>query len=224
MGFELYAYQFSRLNHDVPGSGITEWENSSVRAEVLCSDIFLEAFGHLFRDIDRFRLLSAFGIIQNDFLILNVASPDFKYLTDSHAATGHQLQHQSVTLTPGSEYHLIDLVLFEDVPSMDLGLSEYFSQDAGIAGIGDVFVGGVSEEIEKGFEQRVAEFLGGLPGSLTEPVQENHDFIGCDGFKLPVAKFPVENGKQNFIVFSGAFFLNLPDGIPGNNGRRNGLS
>jgi len=42
---------------------------------------------------------------------------------------------------------------------MDLGLSEYFSQDAGIAGIGDVFVGGVSEEIEKGFEQRVAEFL-----------------------------------------------------------------
>jgi hypothetical protein len=107
---------------------------------------------------------------------------------------------------------------------MDLGLSEYFPQDAGIAGIGDVFVGGVLEEIEKGFEQRVAEFLGGLPGSLTEPVQENHNFIGCDGFKLPVAKFPVEDGKQNFIVFRGAFFLNLPDGIPDNNERRNGLS
>ena len=51
---------------------------------------------------------------------------------------------------------------------MDLGLSEYFPQDAGIAGIGDVLVDGVSEEIEKGFEQCVAEFLGGLPGSLTE--------------------------------------------------------
>ena len=106
---------------------------------------------------------------------------------------------------------------------MDLRFSEYFPQNSSITRIGDVFVGGVLEEIEKGFEQRVAEFLGGLPGSLTEPVQENHNFIGCDGFKLPVAKFPVENGKQNFIVFSGAFFLNLPDGIPGNNGRRNGL-
>jgi len=55
-------------------------------------------------------------------------------------------------------------------------------------------------------------------------VQEHHDLSGCDEFQLPVTKFPVENGKQDFIVFSGAFFLNLPDGIPGNNERRNGLS
>jgi hypothetical protein len=41
----------------------------------------------------------------------------------------------------------------------------------------------------------------------------------------------IENGKQDFIVFSGAFlvfsgafFLNLPDGIPGSNGWRNALS
>ena len=42
---------------------------------------------------------------------------------------------------------------------MDLGLSEYFMQDAGIAGVGNVFVDGVSEKIEKGLEQSVAEFL-----------------------------------------------------------------
>jgi len=35
---------------------------------------------------------------------------------------------------------------------MDLGLSEYFAQDAGIAGVGDVLVDGVSKKIEKGFE------------------------------------------------------------------------
>ena len=107
---------------------------------------------------------------------------------------------------------------------MDLGLSEYFTQDAGITRIGDVLVDGVSEEIKKGFEQCVTEFLGGLPGSLTEPVQEDHDFIGCDGFQLPVTEFSVENSKQDLIVFRGAFFLNLPGGIPDNNGRRNGLS
>jgi hypothetical protein len=73
-------------------------------------------------------------------------------------------------LAPGVEYHLIDMVLFEDVPSMDLGLSEYFKQDAGITGIGNVFVDGVSQEIEKGLEQRVAEFFGGLPGSLTDTI------------------------------------------------------
>ncbi|MGA9477311.1 MAG: hypothetical protein WBV21_06005 [Desulfobacterales bacterium] len=107
---------------------------------------------------------------------------------------------------------------------MDLGLSEYFAQDAGIAGIGNVLVDGVSKEIEKGFEQCIAKFLGGLSGSLTEPVQENHDIIGCDGYKIPVTEFPVENGKQDFIVFSCAFFLNLPGGSPDNNGWRNGLS
>jgi len=107
---------------------------------------------------------------------------------------------------------------------MDLGFFEYFTQDAGIAGIEKILVYGVSDEIEKGFEQGIAKFLGGLPGSFTELVQENHDFIGCDGFKLPVTKFPVENGKQDFIVFSGAFFLNSPGGIPDNNERRNELS
>ena len=107
---------------------------------------------------------------------------------------------------------------------MDLGLSEYFAQDAGIAGVGKVFVDGITDEIEKGFKQGVAEFLGGLAGSLTESVQKSHNLIGCDGFKLPVTEFPVENGKQDFIVFSGAFFLNLPGGIPDNNERRNGFS
>jgi hypothetical protein len=107
---------------------------------------------------------------------------------------------------------------------MDLGLSEYFTHDAGIAGIGNVFVDGVSDEVEKGLEQGVAEFLGGLFGAFTKSVQKSHDLIGCDGFKLPVTEFPIENGKQDFIVFSGAFFLNLPGDIPDNNERRNGLS
>ncbi|MFZ0611817.1 MAG: hypothetical protein WAM73_06235 [Desulfobacterales bacterium] len=107
---------------------------------------------------------------------------------------------------------------------MDLWLSEYFAQDAGITRIGNVFVDGVSDEIEKGFEQCIAKFFGGLASSLTDTVQKTHNLIGCDGFKLPVTEFTVENGKQDFIVFSGAFFLNLPDGIPGNNERRNGLS
>ncbi|MGA9534829.1 MAG: hypothetical protein WBR24_02870, partial [Desulfobacterales bacterium] len=101
---------------------------------------------------------------------------------------------------------------------------EYFAQDAGIAGVGEILVDGVSEEIEKCFEQRVAEFFSGLPGSITESVQKSHDPIGCDGFQLPITKFTVENGKQDFIVFSGAFFLNLPGDIPDNNEQRNGLS
>ena len=107
---------------------------------------------------------------------------------------------------------------------MDFGLSEYFSQDAGITRIGDVLVDGVSEEIEKGLEQGVAEFLGGLLGTFTESVQKSHDLIRCYGFQLPVTVFSVENNQQDLIVFSGAFFLNLPGDIPNNNGRRNGLS
>ena len=54
---------------------------------------------------------------------------------------------------------------------MDLGLSEYLTQDAGIAGVGNVLVDGVSQEIEKGLEQGVTEFFGGLFGTFTESVQ-----------------------------------------------------
>jgi hypothetical protein len=37
-------------------------------------------------------------------------------------------------------------------------------------------------------------------------VQKSHNLIGCDGFKLPVTEFPVENGKQDFIVLAVLFF------------------
>jgi hypothetical protein len=107
---------------------------------------------------------------------------------------------------------------------MDFGFSEYFSQNSSITWIGDVLVDGVSDEIEKSLEQCVAEFLGGLFGAFAESVQKSHDLIGCYGFQLPVTEFPVENGKQDFIVFSGAFFLNSPGDIPDNNERRNELS
>jgi len=49
---------------------------------------------------------------------------------------------------------------------MNLGLSEYFAQDAGIAEIGNVLGDAVSDEIEKGVKQCAAEFFGGLPVGL----------------------------------------------------------
>jgi hypothetical protein len=107
---------------------------------------------------------------------------------------------------------------------MDIGFSKYLAQDAGIAGVGKILIDGVSDEIEKGLEQRVAEFPGGLFGALTESVQKSHDLIGCYEFQLPVTELPVENGKQDFIVSSGAFFLNLPGDIQDNNEWRSGLS
>ena len=48
MGFELYVHQPARLDHNIPGPGIDEREDSSVRAEVFDPNIFLEAFGHFF--------------------------------------------------------------------------------------------------------------------------------------------------------------------------------
>jgi hypothetical protein len=116
---------------------------------------------------------------------------DYKHLTDLRPVAGHPLQHQTIALALGLKNLVGDQVLFEDVPATDFGLSEFLTQDTGIAGIEDDFVDGVSEKIEKGFAQRVAEFLGGLPGALTESVQENQDFIGCDRFQLSLTKLSV---------------------------------
>ena len=54
----------------------------------------------------------------------------------------------SWTEIAGSKYHFADQVLFKNIPSAYFGLCDYFTHDKGIAGIGDVIIDGVSEEIE----------------------------------------------------------------------------
>ena len=78
---------------------------------------------------------------------------------------------------------------------MDLGLSEHFAQDAGIAPVGKILADGITDEIEKGLTQGVAEFFGGLFGAFAESVKKTHDLIGCYGFLLPVTESPFENGR-----------------------------
>ena len=72
---------------------------------------------------------------------------------------------------------------------------EYFSQDRRIAGVFDLKVNSVANEIEKGFEAGVAIALGGLIVAFGEPGQKGKNLIRGDGFQISFAKFVVEAGK-----------------------------
>ena len=69
---------------------------------------------------------------------------------DSHAAPGHQFQHQSVSGVCRTEDDLINRLLIDDVPLDRLGSLEDLSDDGRIAWIGKRRQGGVDAEIVEG--------------------------------------------------------------------------
>ena len=67
--------------------------------------------------------------------------------SDSHAASGHQFQHQSVPGVCGTEDDLINRLLIDDIPLDRLGSLEDLSDDGRVAWIGKSRQGGADAEI-----------------------------------------------------------------------------
>ena len=69
---------------------------------------------------------------------------------DSHAASGHQFQHQSIPGVCGTKDNFINRLLIHDVPLDRLGALEDLSDDGRVAWIGKSRQGGVDAEIVEG--------------------------------------------------------------------------
>jgi hypothetical protein len=79
----------------------------------------------------------------------NIPWREVEHFADSHATTGHELQHETVPGFHCSENDFVNNLLFQNGPMNDLGRFEHFPEHRGAARILKLWIAGVSDEIEE---------------------------------------------------------------------------
>ena len=172
------------------------------------SDVFPQAVCDFLGDEHQLGFLTAFGLRQCDFTVLDIDRSDFEHLTDAHPALGHQLQHDPVARVSRSENDLINYVLLDDFPLLGALVLEDFFQNWCVARVLDLKINGVADVIEKGFKTGVAVTFGGLFGAFGESGQKGEDLILGDRLDIPVTKLVPEASEKEFIILQRIFFSN----------------
>jgi hypothetical protein len=194
--------------HDDPCSRVGDRKDPLFRLKRSLLDVCPQTLHHLSRDEDELRVLAALWTLDCQPLVADIFRSELEDFTDPHAASGHQFQDKPVSnLRP--EDDLIDCLLFDNVPMDGFSWPVDFSQHRGITG---VLNGGIKvrlDEIEEGFEVRVAAMLGLLLATLGDLVQESEDLLGCDGSEIGVcAKVLTELGEGGTVGLDRIFFQN----------------
>jgi hypothetical protein len=69
--------------------------------------------------------------------LLDIGRCEIENFTDSHSSSGYEFRHKPVSDIHSSKDDLIDGLLIGDIPLNSLGSFEDFSDDRGIARIGE---------------------------------------------------------------------------------------
>jgi hypothetical protein len=108
----------------------------------------------------------------------------------------HELQHETVSHLDGPRDDLVDNVLLVDLPLGQLSRPEKLLQHGGIAGVLELWVQVVTDEVKEGLETGVAGVLGELFAGVVEAgKKEEYCFRGYGiqrSFKKMVPKFAQE--------------------------------
>jgi len=86
-----------------------------MQPDILGFDIIFEAIGHFLRDEYHFMLTSAFRLSQQYFSFSNIIGDYFQDLSNSHGASSHEFEYQTVPGFVGPENDFIDGFFFEYV-------------------------------------------------------------------------------------------------------------
>ena len=165
---EMDSYQVASLFDYDPNGGISEGKDPLVSGNPSVFEEILQPVSQLLGDEHYFRDLSAFGIPDGEFLIIHIHSGKLQYLAHSHTSPGHELQHEAVSHLGSSEDDLVNHFFFVDLPWSQLSGSEKLPQHGGIAGVLELLVQVVSDEVKEGLEIRVTGVLGELLTGIVE--------------------------------------------------------
>ena len=77
-----------------------------------------------------------------------------------HATSGHEFQHQTVSYFGGAEDDLIDGLFVMDLPTRQFTRTREFLQHGCIAGIRELSIQVITDEVEEGFEVGIAGVFG----------------------------------------------------------------
>ena len=189
-------------------------ENPIIRALTDLKGIFPEPVGHFLRDEHDFMLPAALGLLQDQFAVLEIPQSEFKDLTDSHTASGHQFQHQPVPCLGGPENDLVHSLFFDDFPFRGHSLPIELADHGRVAWIYKAVVQIVADEIEIRTKVGVTDAFGVGPVALGESIKKPQDIIGCHLVDFVITEFLAEPIDDRLVGPDRIFFWNGPGGNP----------
>jgi len=151
---------------------------------------------------------AAFRVSEGQLPVVDVHRPQLQDLADSHAATGHQFQHEAVPQFLGCEDDFVDHILSDDLPGNHGPRPEHLPEHRAVTGAPKIVVDIGSDEVEEGGEVGVFDAFGLLLAAFGNPVQEFKNLVCGDGFDVPFSKMPAEYGEERLIRLDPIFFVN----------------
>ena len=182
------AGKFSCFLHHDPGGSVRDRKNLVFWLQPLALHACPQTLYHLSRDEDHLRILSALWILDDELLIVHVIGGQFQDFPDSHAASGHEFQDQSVSELRRSENDLIHGLLFDNVPEDGLAGPVDLPVHRGIARVLNAGIQVGLDEIEKGFEVGVTAVFRLLLAAFGDLVEQREDLFRCDGSQIALSK------------------------------------
>jgi hypothetical protein len=160
MGPQMDADQLTGLVNHCSGSLVGQRKNALIRANSFLFDVSLEPISNLLRDKNDLGFIATFGIPEDQFSTVNILGDKFEHLTDSHAPTGHKLQHETVSWIRCSENDFVNNLLFQNSPMGNFGRFKQFPEHRGAARIFKFRIDGILDEIKEGCQAGIAGSLG----------------------------------------------------------------
>jgi hypothetical protein len=137
------------LDHG-PGSFVTDGKDPLIRLNPVVPDVFLESVSHFLWDEDMLPFLAAFRVSEGQFPVVDVHRPQLQDLADSHAATGHEFQHETVSQFRRRKNDLIDDVFLDNFPGNHGPRPEHLPEHRAVARAAKIRIDVRSYKIEEG--------------------------------------------------------------------------
>ena len=164
------------FDHD-PGGGIGNGKNSLVSFSASGPEVILQTIGQLLGDEDHLSGFSTLGILDGKFLFIHIHGNELQDFANPHATPGHKFKHETVPRPGGPEDDLADDNLFVDLPLGLLSRSENLFQHGGVAGVPELCVQIVADEVKESLEIGVTGVFGELLTGIIEAGLERKHFL-----------------------------------------------
>jgi hypothetical protein len=123
-------------------------------------DVIFQSFSHFFGDKDHLGSFAALGIFNCQFLIVKIHSSEVQYFPNPHTSPCHEFQDKPISHLSGPKDNLVNGIFIYDRPLCQLLWTEKLFQHRCVAGIMELGIQIIADEIKKGFYDGIPGMLG----------------------------------------------------------------
>jgi hypothetical protein len=200
VGIQFDSHLLSELSDYRSRSAVTEFENPVVLSQFCHLYVSLESIGYRLRQKDRLGLLATLWIVHQDLSAIDILDTDIEHFANPGSAPCLQFQKKPVPQALAMEDHLVDGLLRDNLSLRFPGLAEGLSHQRRIQWVGKVWLVICDDEIEKGFQLRVAVSLGGLRCVFCHDFHKMEEVFASDWSKILISEKDLEVVQQVSIA------------------------